>query len=123
MTTPRRGQESDWALKKVLAEGCRINETVYDCEARLLRNEHARSVRIVKRQIQYGRDNWRSDAYVKACNDILAALTKGRGKGRLSRLPRHAGAEVGAAENGVDSAGRGAGKDENGDTVWGKIKK
>ena len=26
-------------------------------------------------------------------------------------------------ENGVDSAGRGAGKAENGDAVWGKIKK
>jgi len=46
--------------------------------AKLLKAEHARSVRIVKRQIQYGRDNWLSDAYVKACEDILAALQRGR---------------------------------------------
>lgn len=31
--------------------------------------------------------------------------------------------EVGAVENGVDSAGRSARKDENRDAVWGKIKK
>lgn len=82
---------TDWADKKVHTEQCRGNETVYDCEARLLRNEHRRAVRVVKKEIKWqaariAEEQQAHNADGEAVHnyallvvhDILAALQKGR---------------------------------------------
>ena len=60
--------------------------TLPSIAAKLLLNEHARSVRIVKRYIKHMAGatpyEWEK-GYQSACNDILAALQRGRtGRGK-----------------------------------------
>ena len=79
---------TDWADKKVHTEQCRGNETVYDCEARLLRNEHRRAVRVVKRQLglyqrqrEVEKDKCTRDLLagsILACVELLESLQRGR---------------------------------------------
>ena len=75
-----------WALNKALKAWHVHRGGLSDYGAKLLEAEHARSVRIVKRYIKHMAGatpyEWEK-GYQSACNDILAALQRGRtGRGK-----------------------------------------
>ena len=77
------GWAEKMARKGVQYISCITDNEVYSLIAKLLKAEHARSVRIVKGAAQFqfretDTNEW-VEGYEAACHDILTALQRGRG--------------------------------------------